>query len=72
MSDRARTRGGPLLGVAFVALDPLSGFICPHQRRVDAGPVKTLAWVHDHHDHHTALQAGVIFDSCPSGILLWF
>lgn len=69
MSDRTFERVGALSGVGFVVLAALSGFIYPQQPRVDAGPVKTLAWVHD---HHTALQAGMIFDFFAAGILLWF
>ena len=69
MSDRAFERIGAISGVAFVVLAALSGFICPQQPRVDAGPLKTIAWVHD---HHTALQAGMIFDFFAAGVLLWF
>jgi hypothetical protein len=69
MSDRTFERVGALSGVGFVVLAALSGFIYPQQPRVDAGPLKTLAWVHD---HHTALQAGMIFDFFAAGVLLWF
>ena len=69
MNDRAFERLGALSGLAFVVLALLSGFIYPQQPRVDAAPAKTLAWVHD---HHTALQAGMIFDFFAAGVLLWF
>jgi hypothetical protein len=69
MHDRTFERIGALSGLAFVVLAALSGFIYPQQPRVDAGPAKTLAWVHD---HHTALQAGMIFDFFAAGALLWF
>src|ERR1700733_519140 len=69
MNDRTFERVGALSGLAFVLLAVLSGFIYPQQPRVDAGPAKTLAWVHD---HHTALQAGMIFDFFAAGTLLWF
>ena len=69
MRDRTFERIGALSGLAFVALAALSGFIYPQQPRVDAGPAKTLAWVHD---HHVALQAGMIFDFFAAGALLWF
>jgi hypothetical protein len=69
MHDRAFERLGALSGLAFVALAALSGFIYPQQPRVDATPVATLAWVHQ---HHAALQAGMIFDFFAAGVLLWF
>jgi hypothetical protein len=71
MRDRDRTfeRIGALSGLAFFVLAVLSGFIYPQQPRVDAAPAKTLAWVHD---HHVALQAGMIFDFFAAGALLWF
>ena len=69
MNDRAFERLGALSGLAFVVLAVLSGFIYPQQPRVDAGPAKTLAWVHD---HRAALQAGMIFDFFAAGVLLWF
>ena len=69
MRDRTFERIGALSGLAFVALAVLSGFIYPQQPRVDSGPAKTLAWVHD---HHAALQAGMIFDFFAAGVLLWF
>jgi hypothetical protein len=71
MRDRDRTfeRIGALSGLAFVVLAALSGFIYPQQPRVDSSPAKTLAWVHD---HHAALQAGMIFDFFAAGALLWF
>jgi hypothetical protein len=69
MNDQRFERVGALSGLAFVVLAVLSGFIYPQQPRVDAGPAKTLQWVHD---HHTALQAGMIFDFFAAGVLLWF
>src|ERR1700727_392899 len=69
MRNRTFERIGASSGLAFVVLAALSGFIYPQQPRVDAGPAKTLAWVHD---HHTALQAGMIFDFFAAGVLLWF
>jgi hypothetical protein len=71
MRDRDRTfeRIGALSGLTFVVLAALSGFIYPQQPRVDSSPAKTLAWVHD---HHVALQAGMIFDFFAAGALLWF
>jgi hypothetical protein len=69
MHDRAFERLGALSGLAFVLLAALSGFIYPQQPRVDATPVATLAWVHQ---HHAALQAGMIFDFFAAGVLLWF
>ena len=69
MRDRTFERIGALSGLAFVVLAALSGFIYPQQPRVDSGPAKTLAWVHD---HHVALQAGMIFDFFAAGALLWF
>lgn len=69
MHDRTFERIGALSGLTFVVLAALSGFIYPQQPRVDAGPAATLAWVHD---HHTALQAGMIFDFFAAGVLLWF
>jgi hypothetical protein len=69
MRDRTFERIGALSGLAFVVLAALSGFIYPQQPRVDAAPAKTLAWVHD---HHVALQAGMIFDFFAAGVLLWF
>ncbi|MFZ0250452.1 MAG: DUF4386 family protein [Acidimicrobiales bacterium] len=71
MPDRDHTfeRIGALSGLAFFVLAVLSGFIYPQQPRVDAAPAKTLAWVHD---HHVALQAGMIFDFFAAGALLWF
>jgi hypothetical protein len=67
--DRTFERIGALSGLAFFVLAVLSGFIYPQQPRVDAAPAKTLAWVHD---HHVALQAGMIFDFFAAGALLWF
>ena len=69
MRDRTFERIGALSGLAFFVLAVLSGFIYPQQPRVDAAPAKTLAWVHD---HHAALQAGMIFDFFAAGALLWF
>src|ERR1700721_2070020 len=69
MNDRTFERLGALSGLAFVLLAVLSGFIYPQQPRVDASPATTLAWVHD---HHVALQAGMIFDFFAAGVLLWF
>ena len=69
MRDHTFERIGALSGLAFVVLAALSGFIYPQQPRVDSAPAKTLAWVHD---HHTALQAGMIFDFFAAGVLLWF
>ncbi len=69
MRDRTFERIGALSGLAFFVLAVLSGFIYPQQPRVDAAPAKTLAWVHD---HHVALQAGMIFDFFAAGVLLWF
>ena len=69
MRDRTFERIGALSGLAFFVLAVLSGFIYPQQPRVDSAPAKTLAWVHD---HHTALQAGMIFDFFAAGVLLWF
>ena len=69
MRDRMFERIGALSGLAFFVLAVLSGFIYPQQPRVDAAPAKTLAWVHD---HHVALQAGMIFDFFAAGALLWF
>ena len=69
MRNRTFERIGASSGLAFVALAALSGFIYPQQPRVDSAPAKTLAWVHD---HHTALQAGMIFDFFAAGVLLWF
>ena len=69
MRDRTFERIGALSGLAFFVLAVLSGFIYPQQPRVDAAPTKTLAWVHD---HHVALQAGMIFDFFAAGALLWF
>jgi Domain of unknown function (DUF4386) len=69
MRDRTFERIGALSGLAFFVLAVLSGFIYPQQPRVDAAPAKTLAWVHD---HHVALQAGMIFDFFAAGALLWF
>jgi hypothetical protein len=69
MNDRTFERLGALSGIAFVLLAVLSGFIYPQQPRVDASPATTLAWVHD---HHVALQAGMIFDFFAAGVLLWF
>ena len=69
MRDRRFERLGALSGLAFFVLAVLSGFIYPQQPRVDAGPVKTLAWVHD---HRVALQTGMIFDFFAAGALLWF
>ena len=69
MRNRTFDRIGASSGIAFVALAALSGFIYPQQPRVDSSPAKTLAWVHD---HHTALQAGMIFDCFAAGVLLWF
>jgi hypothetical protein len=69
MNDQRFERVGALSGLAFFVLAVLSGFIYPQQPRVDAGPAKTLAWVQD---HHTALQAGMIFDFFAAGVLLWF
>jgi len=69
MRDRTFERIGALSGLAFVVLAALSGFIYPQQPRVDSSPAKTLAWVHD---HHAALQAGMIFDFFAAGALLWF
>jgi hypothetical protein len=69
MHDRAFERLGALSGLAFVLLAALSGFIYPQQPRVDAAPAATLAWVHQ---HHAALQAGMIFDFFAAGVLLWF
>jgi hypothetical protein len=69
MRDRTFERIGALSGLAFVVLAALSGFIYPQQPRVDAGPAKTLAWVHA---NHTALQTGMIFDFFAAGALLWF
>jgi hypothetical protein len=69
MRDRTFERMGALSGLAFFVLAVLSGFIYPQQPRVDAAPAKTLAWVHD---HHAALQAGMIFDFFAAGALLWF
>ena len=69
MRDRTFERIGALSGLAFFVLAVLSGFIYPQQPHVDAAPAKTLAWVHD---HHVALQAGMIFDFFAAGVLLWF
>ncbi len=69
MRDRTFERIGALSGLAFFVLAVLSGFIYPQQPRVDAAPAKTIAWVHD---HHVALQAGMIFDFFAAGALLWF
>src|SRR6202161_363028 len=69
MKNRTFERIGATSGIAFVVLAALSGFIYPQQPRVDSAPAKTLAWVHD---HHTALQAGMIFDFFAAGVLLWF
>ena len=69
MRDRTFERIGALSGLAFFVLAVFSGFIYPQQPRVDAAPAKTLAWVHD---HHVALQAGMIFDFFAAGVLLWF
>ena len=69
MRDHTFERIGALSGLAFVVLAALSGFIYPQQPRVDSAPAKTLAWVHL---HHTALQAGMIFDFFAAGVLLWF
>lgn len=69
MSDRMFERLGAASGLAFVALALLSGFIYPQQPRVDSSPATTLAWVHN---HHVALQAGMIFDCFAAGVLLWF
>ena len=69
MRDRTFERIGALSGLAFFVLAVLSGFIYPQQPRVDSAPAKTLAWVHD---HHVALQAGMIFDFFAAGALLWF
>jgi hypothetical protein len=69
MHDRTFERIGAASGLAFVLLAVLSGFIYPQQPRVDATPAATLAWVHD---HHTALQAGMIFDFFAAAALLWF
>jgi hypothetical protein len=69
MRNRTFERIGASSGLVFVALAALSGFIYPQQPRVDSAPAKTLAWVHD---HHTALQAGMIFDFFAAGVLLWF
>jgi hypothetical protein len=69
MRNRTFERIGALSGLAFFVLAVLSGFIYPQQPRVDAAPAKTLAWVHD---HHVALQAGMIFDFFAAGALLWF
>ena len=68
MHDRTFERIGAASGLAFVLLAVLSGFIYPQQPRVDATPAATLAWVHD---HHAALQAGMIFDFFAAA-LLWF
>jgi hypothetical protein len=68
-ADRTFERIGALSGLAFFVLAVLSGFIYPQQPRVDAAPAQTLAWVHD---HHAALQAGMIFDFFAAGALLWF
>jgi len=69
MHDRTFERIGAASGLAFVLLAVLSGFIYPQQPRVDATPTATLAWVHD---HHAALQAGMIFDFFAAAALLWF
>jgi Domain of unknown function (DUF4386) len=69
MRDQTFERIGALSGLAYFVLAVLSGFIYPQQPRVDAAPAKTLAWVHD---HHVALQAGMIFDFFAAGALLWF
>ncbi len=69
MRDRTFDRIGALSGLAFFVLAVLSGFIYPQQPRVDSAPAKTVAWVHD---HHVALQAGMIFDFFAAGALIWF
>jgi len=69
MHHRTFERIGAASGLAFVLLAVLSGFIYPQQPRVDATPAATLAWVHD---HHAALQAGMIFDFFAAAALLWF
>jgi len=69
MHDRTFDRMGAASGLVFVLLAVLSGFIYPQQPRVDATPTATLAWVHD---HHAALQAGMIFDFFAAAALLWF
>ena len=69
MRDRTFEHIGALSGLAFFILAVLSGFIYPQQPRVDSAPVKTLDWVHD---HHAALEAGMIFDFFAAGVLLWF
>jgi hypothetical protein len=69
MNDRSFGRLGAASGLAFVVLAVLSGFIYPQQPRVDATPAMTLSWVHN---HHAALQAGMIFDFFAAGALLWF
>ena len=69
MNDHTFERLGVFSGLAFVVLAVLSGFIYPQQPRVDATPSATLAWVHD---HHTALQAGMIIDFFAAAALLWF
>jgi hypothetical protein len=69
MRNRTFERIGASSGLAFVVLAALSGFIYPQQPRVDSAPAKTVAWVHD---HHTGLQAGMIFDFFAAGVLLWF
>ena len=69
MHDRTFERVGAASGLTFVLLAVLSGFIYPQQPRVDATPAATLAWVHN---HHAALQAGMIFDFFAAAALLWF
>jgi hypothetical protein len=69
MRNRTFERVGASSGLLFVALAALSGFIYPQQPRVDSTPATTLAWVHA---HHTALEAGMIFDFFAAGVLLWF
>jgi len=69
MHDRTFERIGAASGLAFVHLAVLSGLIYPQQPPVDATPAATLAWVHN---HHAALQAGMIFDFFAAAALLWF
>ena len=46
------------LGLGFIVVASLSGFVYPQQPRVDSTPAATMLWVHD---HRLALQVGMIF-----------
>ncbi len=69
MTNRLWELVGAISGLVFVVLTLLAGFVYPQQPRVDAAPVTTLAWVHD---HRIPIQTGMIFGLFAAAVFVWF